>query len=111
MWPHSHKGGFMPGHGGTDRSGKAFCQACIRPKLRSRVRCRPKAKAAGPAVRTALQQLVADPETQARLASMAEMTHEDGEARTTTVPLLERLDGLGMTRRYGDFREWVGQRG
>lgn len=47
-----------------------------------------------PAVRTALQQLVADPETQARLASMAELTHEDGEARTTTLPLLERLGQL-----------------
>jgi selenocysteine-specific elongation factor len=34
-----------------------------------------------------------------------------GSSRKVILPLLERLDGLGMTRRYGDFREWVGQRG
>ena len=34
-----------------------------------------------------------------------------GSSRKVVLPLLERLDGLGMTRRYGDFREWVGQRG
>ena len=27
------------GKGGTDRSGMAFCQACIKPSVRSRVRC------------------------------------------------------------------------
>ncbi len=34
-----------------------------------------------------------------------------GSSRKIVLPLLERLDGLGMTRRYGDFREWVGPRG
>ena len=34
-----------------------------------------------------------------------------GSSRKVVLPLLERLDGLGMTRRYGDFREWVGPRG
>jgi hypothetical protein len=46
-----------------------------------------------PAVRSALQQLVADEETQARLAAMAAMTTAEGE-RTTTLPLLERLGQL-----------------
>lgn len=34
-----------------------------------------------------------------------------GSSRKVVLPLLERLDGLGMTRRHGDFREWVGPRG
>ena len=37
MWAHSHNGGFMPARGGTDKSGKASCQAYIRPKVRARV--------------------------------------------------------------------------
>jgi hypothetical protein len=44
----------MPGKGGTDRSGMAFCHARIKPSVRSRVRCMAWAKAAGSAVRTAL---------------------------------------------------------
>lgn len=47
-----------------------------------------------PAVRSALHQLVADPETQARLAAMAELTQASEGERTTTVPLLERLGQL-----------------
>ena len=47
-----------------------------------------------PAVRTALQQLAADPETQARLSAMAELTQANDDERTTTLPLLQRLGQL-----------------
>lgn len=47
-----------------------------------------------PAVRSALQELVADPETQARLEALAELTQANDDERTTMVPLLERLGQL-----------------
>lgn len=47
-----------------------------------------------PAVRSALQTLVADPETQARLEALTELTQANQDERTTSVPLLERLGQL-----------------
>lgn len=47
-----------------------------------------------PAVRQALQQLVNDEETRQRLQTVSDLTTGDGEDRTTSVPLLERLGQL-----------------
>lgn len=98
-WPTDHarlralplvfSGDFQGGGAPTRASG---ADAAARTRAAARAPSQP--TPLPPAVHAALQQLVADPETQSRLAAMAELTREAGEERTTTVPLLERLGHL-----------------